>query len=77
MHFRLGDASPTDLDAGRGSHHHVHHTDLGQLIEDLPRFVSQPGALAKLSKRFPQDIRQKANENVRLDPLLLLVPDRP
>ena len=76
MLLGVGDASSADFNSGVGPHDDIHHLDLRQLIEDLARLIAETGALAELAKRFPEHIRQEADENVRLDPLLLLVPDR-
>src|SRR5438445_6690360 len=44
--------------------------------EDGARTVAEAGARLPLLQRLPQDVGQKADEDVRLDPLLLLMPDR-
>ena len=47
------------------------------LLDDLPGLLSQPRPLLPLLQHPPHHIGQKAHEDVRLDPIRLLVPYRP
>ncbi len=73
---RARDAALADLGAVPRGDDDVHETDLGELGEHPPRLISQPGLATELSQGLPQDVRQKADQNVRQNPLLFLVPDR-
>ena len=53
--------------------HDIDQGDLGQLAEDLSRFISQAGLAALRLKRFPEHIGEKADQDVSLQALLLLV----
>ena len=54
------------LDPETGRVIDVHHPQLGQLIEDLARAVPQPGRLAHLAQRLPEDVAEKADQDVRV-----------
>jgi len=71
----VGYTSAANLYPLFGGHDHVNHLDLGDLIEDFPWLMPQTCRLAHLPDGLPQDIGQKADQDVRLGPLSLLVPD--
>jgi hypothetical protein len=48
-----------------------------EFSKDLARFVAKAGALAPLAEGFPEHIGKKANQDVGLHAVFLLVPDRP
>src|SRR5262249_28594166 len=48
-----------------------------QLVQDGARRVSEAGALLPHLKGFPQHEREKANQDMGLNAVLSLVPDRP
>ncbi len=54
----------------------VYQPYLAQLLEYPTRLVAQPGGLRHLMQRLPKDVGQEADQNVSLDSLLGLVPDR-
>ncbi len=77
MFARLGDAAPADFNSLARGKDDIHHTDVFEFLEDTSRLVAQPGLLAQASQRFPQHIRQEADENVRQHTIFFLVPDGP
>src|SRR3989338_5072423 len=46
-------------------------------LDDRPGAVPHPRPRLPLLQHFPQDVAQETHEDVRLDPILFLVPDRP
>ena len=72
-----GEAALADLDAALGGEDDVHHLNLSQFVEHLARLVAETGAAAPLGQGFPQHVRQEADEDRGLDPVLQLVPNRP
>ena len=72
----LGDAPAADLGALTRGQDDIDQLDLTELLEDASALVSQSGPLAALRERFPQHVRQEADENVRQHAILFLVPDR-
>ena len=73
----LGDATQSDLAVRCGRQDDVVGLDAGKLFEDGPRRVAEARALLPHLEALPQHEREKANEDVGLDPLLALMPDRP
>src|SRR2546427_3067739 len=57
--------------------HHVGALDASQFVEDRPWAVAEPGLRLPLLEGLPEHVGQEADEDVRLDALGLLVPDRP
>ena len=51
-------------------------TDAGKLFEDGPRRVAEARALLPHLEALPEHEGEEANEDVGLDPLLALMPDR-
>jgi hypothetical protein len=72
----LGYASQADLAMRRGRQHDVVRLDPRQLFENGTRRVSKAGALLPHLQAFPQHEGEEANEDVGLDPILALMPDR-
>ena len=72
---RLTDAAFPNFNPVSGREDHIHQTELGQFIKHLAGFISQPRSYTELRQRLPQDVCQKANQKVSLDPFLLLMPD--
>ena len=77
MSRRAHHASSFDLQPALRRQDHIHDPHLLDLIQDLSRLLTQAGAFAPLRQRLPQHVRQEADQNVRLDALLFLMPDRP
>ena len=50
--------------------------DAGKLFEDGPRRVAEARALLPHLEALPEHEGEEANEDVGLDPLLALMPDR-
>ena len=71
------DASFADRDAGACGQHDIDQGDLPELGEDFARFVAKAGTLAPLAEGFPEHIGKKADQDVSLYAVLLLVPDGP
>src|SRR2546426_8671912 len=61
---------------GKGQYH-VGALDARQFVEDRPRAVAEPGLHLPVLERLPEHVGQEADEDMRLDALGLLVPDRP
>src|SRR5207253_9199862 len=57
--------------------HDVRALDAAEFIENRPRAVAQPRLALPLLQRLPEHIGEEAHQDVRLDPLGLLMPDRP
>ena len=62
----LADAAFADRRPGSGRQHHVHQRDLGEGLENLPRFVAQSRFAATRGQSFPEHVGQEANQDVRL-----------
>ena len=60
----------------RQRQHNVSGVYARELCEDGSRRVSKPGFRLPLLQRFPQSVGDEADEDVRLDAPLLVVPDR-
>jgi len=73
---RLRHTAAADVYAGPGWQHNVHHLYLRNLVEYLSWLVAQTRFVAHLPQRFPDDVRQEANQNVSLYPLFPLMPYR-
>ena len=50
--------------------------DSRELFQQSPGSITETGSVHPLRQRFPQNIRQEADQNVSTDSLFLLVPDR-
>ena len=72
----LGDATQSDLAVGCGRQDDVVGLDAGKLFEDGPRRVSEARALLPHLEALPEHEGEEANEDVGLDPLLAVMPDR-
>ena len=57
--------------------HDVHALNSAELLENRSRTVAKPGPLLPALQRLPKAEGQEAHEDVRLDALGLLMPDRP
>src|SRR6266852_4700928 len=57
--------------------HHVGALDASQFLEDGAWAVAQSGAALPLLQRLPQDVSQKAHQDMSLYPVLALMPDGP
>jgi len=67
----LGDTAFTNFNPLTGRQDRVYQADLCDLIEHLPRLVSQPRPdRSGLRQRLPEDIRQEANQKMGLHPML-------
>ena len=73
----LGDAAQADLAARCGRQDDVVGLDARKLFEDCARRVSKARALLPHLEALPEHEGEEANENVGLDPVLALMPDRP
>jgi hypothetical protein len=71
------DTTFTNRDAGACGQHDIDQGDLLEFGEDLSRFVAKAGTLAPQAEGFPEHIGEKADEDVSLYAVLLLVPDGP
>ena len=72
----LGDAAQANLAVGCGRDDDVVGLNAGQLLKDGPGRVAETCALLPHLKAFPQHESQEANENVSLNPVLALAPNR-
>ena len=72
----LGDAAQADLTVGGGRQHHVVRLDARELIEHGARGVAEAGAALPHLQRLPEDEGEEAYEDVCLDAILALMPDR-
>src|SRR6185437_8135620 len=72
----LRDASQTDLPVHCGRQHDNVRLNASQLLEDGARRASEPGALLPHLETLPSNEGEKANEDVSLNAVLSLVPDR-
>src|SRR4030067_208329 len=77
MFGRLSNTTPANLTAAARRQNHIDHPNLGQLVYHPPRLAPQALLAAHLTQRLPQYIGQKAHQNMRLHPVLTLMPDRP
>ena len=73
----LGDATQADLAVCRGREHDVVRLNARKLFENGVRRISEPGTLLPHLKALPQHEGEKANEDMRLNAILALMPDRP
>ena len=73
----LCDASEPNLWTALDGHHDVDTLDPGHLLDEGPGTVAETGTALPSLERLPHTEGQEADEDVRLDSLLLLVPDRP
>ncbi len=70
-------AAFADFDAVAGRQDDVDAANLREFLQNAAGFVAEPGFLAQGGQRFPEHIRQEADQNVGQHPILFLVPDRP
>jgi hypothetical protein len=74
---RAGHATTADFYALFSRRHYdVDQTDLAQFIKHVSLFVPQPCFLRHFLHRFPEYVGEEADQNMRLDAVLLLIPDR-
>ena len=73
----LGDAAGADFVTVLGRQHDVHHAQLAQFVQHAPRFMAEAGSLAELPEELPEDVGQKADQDVGQHAVLFLMPDRP
>ena len=73
----LGDASQSELWTVDDGEHDVDDLDATEFLEQRPRAVAQTRSTLPALQGLPHGEGQEAHEDVRLDPLLLLVPDGP
>ena len=59
-----------------GGQHDIMRLDARKLFEDSARRVAETGALLPHLEAFPQHESEKADEDMSLDAILALVPDR-
>ncbi len=55
---------------------HVYQFDSRQLVKHSSRFIAQAGPTATLAQCLPKHIGKETNEDVSLDSLLFLMPNR-
>ena len=72
----LGDAAQADLAVGCCRQDDVVRLNARELFEDRARGVSETGAALPHLEALPQDEGEEANEDVSLDAVLALMPDR-
>jgi hypothetical protein len=72
----LSDATQSDLTMRCGRQADVVGLDAGKLFEDGLRRVSEARALLPHLEALPEHEGEEANEDVSLDPLLALMPNR-
>src|ERR1700722_18680156 len=72
----VSDTSQTDLAVRCGRQDDVVRLDAGKLFEDRARRVSEAGALLPHLQALPQHKGEEADEDVGLDAIFALVPDR-
>ena len=74
---RADDAAKADVAAERlsGREHDVDALKPAKLLEDAPGRVAQAGLALPVLESLPEHVSEEANEDMRLDPFLLLVPD--
>src|SRR5580692_7626664 len=73
----LGDATQADSAMGRGRQHDIVRLNARELFENGARRVSEAGTLLPHLQALPQHEGEEADENVRLNAVLALMPDRP
>ena len=68
---------PTDSTVGAlRRQYDIAALDLGQLIDQGSRCITQAAPLHPLSQRLPKDIGQETHQNMRLHAFVLVMPDR-
>ena len=72
---RLSYAATTDLPTASRRQDDVHHVDLAQLVEHTAWLVAETGGLNHLVQRLPEDVGQKADQDVRQHAIFALVPN--
>ncbi len=72
-----GDAAAADLHllfaSGKDN---VDQTDFAQFLEDSTRLVAEAGGLRHPVERLPENVRQETDQNMKLNPTLVLMTDR-
>ena len=71
----LTDTTTPNLNPHTSRQHYIDRPNLRRLIDDPLGFIPQMLLAAQLSQHFPQDIGQRADQNMRLDPILTLMPN--
>ena len=74
---RFRHAALADFDAVAGRQDDIDAANLREFLQNAAGFVAETGFLAQGGQRFPEHIRQEADQDVRQHPILFLVPDRP
>ena len=72
----LSDAPQTDLAMRCGGQHHVVRVDACKFLENGTRGVAEASTALPHLQALPQHEGQKADENMGLNAILALVPDR-
>lgn len=76
MWLRFGDTLQSDFLPGSCWQDHIGHPYLRQFIYYFSGFITQSIQFAELGQAFPQDIGQKANQDMGLHPIRSLMPHR-
>ena len=74
--IRADDAAEAHLAAVRGGQHDVGALDAAEFLEDGARAVAQVGAALPLLQGLPEHVGQEADQDMGLDAVLALMPDR-
>jgi hypothetical protein len=73
----LGDATQADLAVCRGRQHDIVRLNARKLFKNRARRISEPCTLLPHLKALPQHEGEKANQDMGLNAILALMPDRP
>ena len=71
------DATAANIDVFFRRQHHIDHADLAQFVKNPSRFITQARSFGPLVQCFPEHIGQEADQDMRENPILFLMPDRP
>ena len=74
---RFRHAAFADFDAVAGRQDDVDAANLREFLQDAAGLVAEARFLTQGGQRFPEHVRQKADQNVGQHTVLFLVPDRP
>jgi len=74
--FRFRDATESDLCTGACQEYDIDHGKISDLFKDRSGFVAQPRLFAHLRQTLPEHVGKEADEDVSLNAILTLVPDR-
>ena len=74
--FGAADRAKADLRTGRCGQHNVQGAHLAHLLKQLARGAAEAARLHPLLERAPEHERQKANQNVRLCAVFLVMENR-